>query len=309
MQTTNLRKMTLTSSEDELQLALLCTTPAEGQETKGILQLVHGMCEHKERYIPFMQFMSEHGWICVIHDHRGHGASVRYPNELGYFYEGGWKAMVNDVRLVSDRIRQEYPGQPLSMLGHSMGSMVVRSYLKENDDQLRKLVVCGSPSKNPAAGIGIRLCRHAIKHYGGMSRPRLIQKMSFGSFNKPFKHEGSPNAWICSDKKVVEAYDKNPLCQYQFTANGFYNLMSLMQDTYNKEGWKLRQPDLPVHFISGEQDPCIGSPKKFRKAVRFLQEAGYRQVTGKLYPGMRHEILNEIDKATVWKDVLDFLEK
>lgn len=298
----------LLSPEDELQLALLYCVPDEGKEIKGILQLVHGMCEHKERYIPFMQYMAGNGWICVIHDHRGHGESVHYPNELGYFYKGGWQAMVHDVKRVTEWIRTEFPGQKICMLGHSMGSMVVRSFLKENDSQIEKLIVCGSPSKNPAAGAGICLTNWIIRNFGGMSRPKMVQKMSFNSFNRRFRKEGSANAWICTDKAIVKAYDADPLCAYQFTANGFNNLLKLMKDTYGKEGWNLSHPELPIRFISGSDDPCLVSRKKFSKAVEFIRKVGYKNVTSHLYPGMRHEILNETDKELVWKDVLAFLE-
>ena len=140
-----------------------------------------------------------------------------------------------------------------------------------------------------------------------MSRPTLVQKLSFNSFNKKFKKEGSPNAWVCSDKGIQNAYDHDPLCQYQFTANGFYHLMSLMKETYETEGWQLKAPDLPIRFISGAEDPCMGNEKKFNQAVEFLRKVGYTNVSSHLYTGMRHEILNETDKSIVWKDVLDYL--
>ena len=297
----------LKASADDLQLAVIYTLP----QTKptGVLQLVHGMCEHKERYLPFMQFMSENGWICVLHDHRGHGASIKSPEDLGYFYDGGYQAMINDVEVVTGWIRNTFPGIKISMLGHSMGSMVVRSFLKEHDQELEKLIVCGSPSYDPASKMGILLTKFFIKKNGAKSRPALIQKISFNSFNKNFQKEGSPNAWVCSNKQIVEAYDKDPLCTYQFTANGFQNLFLLMQHAYGKEGWKLAKPSLPIHFISGADDPCLTNHKKFAQAVQFLKKVGYQQVTSHLYPNMRHEILNETDKALVWNDVLNFLNQ
>lgn len=217
--------------------------------------------------------------------------------------------MIHDVKVIADWIKSEFEGLDINMLGHSMGSMVVRSYLKKNDEQIEKLIVCGSPSYDPASRIGIKQTKRIIEKYGGMARPTLIQKMSFSSFNKKFKMEGSPNAWICSDMNIVKAYDKDPLCSYQFTANGFYNLFSLMQYTYDEAGWNISKPDLPIHFISGEEDPCIGTKAKFEKAVYFLKKIGYKNVSSKLYPHMRHEILNEKDKQTVWDDVLRFLSE
>ena len=304
-----LDKTQIQASSDNLKLSVMWSKPAESTQVRGILQLVHGMCEHKERYQAFMEFMSSNGWICIIHDHRGHGESIHYPNELGYFYTGGYEAMVEDVKIVQDWAKTKFPDLPVCLLGHSMGSMVVRCFLKKYDNQIQKLIVCGSPSNNPAAGIGIKLCHYFIHNYGDMSRPKLLQKMSFGSFNNKFRKESSPNAWVCSNPEVLKTYDNDPLCQFQFTANGFENLLKLMRSIYSKEGWDLNHPQLPIHFVSGEQDPCIGSQKKFNQAVELIRNIGYQNVTSHLYPKMRHEILNESDKQVVWNDLAEFLAK
>lgn len=301
------RELSLPASSDSLQLSVLTVAPSDG-EYKGVVQLVHGMCEHKERYIPFMRFLAENGYAVIIHDHRGHGASVHSQEDLGYFYEGGYRAMIEDVRLVGGLARELYPDRPLYLFGHSMGSMAVRAYCKRYDDEIDGLIVCGSPSYNPASGIGRNLAQCAGRRHGDHYRPKKIQQMAFGSFSKRFKDEPSANAWICSDPEVVAAYDANPLCNYQFTANGFVNLFGLMQDAYAKKGWRMAQPDLPIVFISGSEDPCLGNERKFNAAVKRMQQAGYSDVKSKLYPGMRHEILNEVDKAMVWNDVLIVLD-
>ncbi|MCR4824708.1 MAG: lysophospholipase [Bacteroidales bacterium] len=297
-----MKEMTLPASADGLALAMLVSTPET--DPRGVVQLVHGMCEHKERYIPFMEFLTEKGYVCVIHDHRGHGASVKSPEDLGYLYEGGWEAMVEDVRVVSDWIRRQWPGLDYTLFGHSMGSMVVRSFAKRYDDRLDRLFVCGCPSDNPAKGAGKMLASLYGRLRGWHYRPKLLQKMSFGSFNKPFEQEGWPAAWVCSDPELLEAYHKDPLCAYQFTANGFYHLMGLMQDCYSAKGWKMSRPGMPVYFISGAEDPCRVSDQALEQAVELMRRVGYKQVELKLYPGMRHEILNEKDKQTVWDDIL-----
>lgn len=302
----NFRHETVTASADNLPLDVLSVTPTTAPV--GILQLVHGMCEHKERYIPFMQYMAEHGWICIIHDHRGHGKSVYKTDDLGYFYSGGYRALVADIRKVTDLIRQRHPDLPLVLFGHSMGSMAVRAYVKDDDRGLAGLVVCGCPSYNKGSVLGRRLAILISFFAGGHARPKLLQKIGVGSFNLGFRHEGSPNAWVCSDPEIVAVYDRNPLCNYQFTANGFKNLFGLMQYAYNPKGWVLHNPDLPVRFVSGEADPCLIDRAHFEAAVERMREVGYRHVSSKLYPGLRHEILNEIGKEQVWADLLAHLE-
>ena len=299
-----MKEFTLDSSADGLKLAVAVS---EVQQPKAIVQLVHGMCEHKERYYAFMDWLSQQGILCVIHDHRGHGASVKEPEDLGYMYDGGWKALVNDIKVVGDWARAEYPGLKFVLFGHSMGSLAVRSYTKRYDDTIDGLFVCGSPSDNPAKGAGRLLARIAGLGNGGRKRPGLLQKMSFGAYNKAFENEGFASAWVCSDRKILEEYHKDPLCQYVFTANGFVNLMGLMQDCYSVAGWMVSKPGLPVHFISGAQDPCRISDEAFGKAAGNMRKVGYSAVDAKLYPGMRHEILNETDRIAVWNDILKMI--
>lgn len=302
------QKLELKSESDNLPISVLVSTPRNGMEVKGVVQLVHGMCEYKERYIPFMQFLNDNGYVTVIHDHRGHGASVLNGEDLGYFYDGGYIGMIEDARMVSEFIEQNYEGLPFFLFGHSMGSMVVRSYTKRYDKNLDGLIVCGSPSYNSSSKIGIKMAQREMKRNGEKSRPEWMQRMSFNSFNKKFKKEGSPNAWICSDKEVVKAYDNDSLCNYQFTANGFYNLFSLMQDAYSLSEWGMNNPQLPIMFISGEDDPCMINIRGFEKAQKRMEKVGYTNVEGKLYPGMRHEILNEAKKEIVWQDILQFID-
>ena len=301
-----MKEMTLPASADGLDLAMLVSVP-EGTP-RGVVQLVHGMCEHKERYVPFAEFLTANGYACVIHDHRGHGASVKSAEDLGYFYDGGWQALVEDIRVVCDWARAQWPGLDYTLFGHSMGSLAVRSFAKRYDGRIDRLFVCGCPSDNPAKGLGKALAGLFGRIRGWHYRPKLMQQMSVGAYNKPFKDEGWPAAWVCSDPDTLKAYHADPLCAYRFTANGFYGLLGLMQDCYDPKGWVVSRPELPVHFISGAEDPCRVSDEALAQAAELMRRVGYRHVDVKLYPGMRHEILNETDRQTVWNDVLEALE-
>ncbi|MBR5299915.1 MAG: alpha/beta fold hydrolase [Bacteroidales bacterium] len=296
----------LRSSYDDLNLSVLVISPKTSP--KAVVQFAHGMCEYKERYVPFMEFLCSQGYVCILHDHRGHGTSVKSEEDLGYFYSGGYEAVIGDVLTVNEHARKMFPDCPLYLFGHSMGSLAVRSFTKRHDDRIDGLIVCGSPSKNPAAGAGKILAKTIAAIKGERHRPALIQKIAFEGFNKKFSSEGT-NAWLSTEKENVRSYNADPLCGYCFTCNGFIGLFDLMMDTYSSKGWKIAKPQLPVHFIAGSDDPCITSLKDFDAAVGHMKAMGYMDVTSNTYEGLRHEILNETGKEKVWKDIASLLDR
>lgn len=277
------------------------------ENPKAAVVLVHGMAEHKKRYFPFMTWLSEQGFACVITDLRGHGADVP-ADDLGYFGKKGNELLIEDTLEVVRWTKSQYPGLKVFLFGHSMGSLIVRCFAKKFDAQIDGLVVCGSPSKNSAAGPGIILTQLIGLFKGKRYRSPLLEKLSTGAYEKRFAAEGLTNAWLSTNKANVQAYNNDPLCGFRFTANGYQGLMRLMQDTYDPDDWTVANPALPVHFIAGSEDPCIGSIKQFSEAVSFFRSRGYKTVTSKIYPGLRHEILNELGKEEVWRDVVAVLE-
>ncbi len=283
-----------------LQLMAAVTAPEHPQ---AAVVFVHGMAEHKERYYPFMNYLCELGYACVIYDQRGHGATARTPDELGYFGKDGLMNLIEDTHAVVRWTREQYPGLKVFLFGHSMGSMVARSFAKKYDDEIDGLVVCGSPSDNGAAGMGILVTRLIQLFKGDHFRSKKVAMMIFGPHTRKFKIEGIRNAWLSSDKDNVVKYNEDPLCGFLFTLNGYRVVMQLTQQTYSPRGWAVKKPDMPVHFLAGSADPCIITTDHFSKAVSFFRSRGYRQVTSKVYPGLRHEVLNELGKEEVWKDV------
>lgn len=295
------------SELDGLSLEVLTISPEN--QIKGIIQISHGMAEHKERYIPFMEYMAQKGYVAVIHDHRGHGNSIKSKEDLGYFYDETAEHIVEDLHQITQWIKTKYPNQPITLLGHSMGSMVVRKYIKKYDSKINKLIICGSPSKNPFTGLAIILTKMIKKIKGEHYRSKFIQKLAFGSYNKKFQNGISENKWICSDVKVVENYDQDKLCGFTFTTNGFINLFTLMKEIYQKHGWQLKNKDLSILFIAGSDDPVIISKEKWEQSQKFLSKVGYKNIKQKLYEKMRHEILNESGKELVWKDIILWIER
>jgi len=247
-----------------------------------------------------MNYLAGLGFVCVISDLRGHGESVKCPEDLGYMYNGGWKALVEDLEVVRSWAAGKWPDLEYTLFGHSMGSLAVRCHVKRYDRYIDRLFVCGSPSYNPAATAGKFLSDVFAFFKGDHYRPALLQNMSFGAYNKPFASEGYSSAWVCSNKQILEEYHHDPLCQYVFTANGFSNLLGMMTDCYSDKGWAMSRPDMPVYFISGEEDPCRGTDEQHCKSVSLMKRVGYRNVESKLFPKMRHEILNETGKESVY---------
>ncbi len=303
----NIETFTVESATDKLPLSCAVYEP-EG-EKKGIFQIVHGMCEYKERYADFMRFLAANGFVAAAHDHRGHGASVKTEADLGWFGDRKAKAIVEDAVQITRLLKKKYPGLPVTLFGHSMGSMVVRCYIQNYDREIDKLVVCGSPSKNSFAGVGVALANSIALFKGCRHRSAALAQLSTGNGDKKFAGEPGKNVWLTRDKKIVEAYNADPRCNFTFTCNGFENLFRLMQKTYAKGRYLVKNPTLPVFFVSGSDDPVLVSEEKWFKAQQLLRAVGYRNVSGKLYHQMRHEILNEQGRDEVFADLLEFASR
>ncbi len=294
----------LISKRDSLPLEVALIVPEE--TPKGIVQISHGMAEHKERYFPFMKFLADHGYIALIHDHRGHGASVRSQSDLGFFYTKKPEDIAEDLFAVTEYVQKRYPGIPVFLFSHSMGTMVARVFLQNHDNAVRKAILCGPPTQNPLSPVGIAMVRINALFFGMHHRSCFLDRLTFGTYARKGEEK---NSWVCSDAEVLKNYASDPLCGYIFTNNGFLNLYRMMRRCFQKSAWKVQNRNLPVLVIAGADDPVIQNPEKFRRLVGFLSDVGYRHVTSKLYPGLRHELLNEVGKEHIWNDILRFLEE
>lgn len=302
--TSEYRKMI--SDIDGVSIDVLLVKP--NTEPKAVCQLVHGMSEYKERYMPLMEYLANMGYLCIIHDHRGHGKSVKNKDDLGYFYKGGGFATIEDIHQITMVVKKEYPNIPCYLFGHSMGSMAVRAYCKKYDSDINGLIVCGSPSYNSAAGVGMVIVDALTKMKGDKYKSKFCENLFVRVFNKNFKTEGSDFAWLSVNKDNVKRYENDELCGFPFTLNGYTALLYQMKEAYSKEGWNIAKPDMPIHFISGEFDPCMTNIKSFMQAVEHMKNIGYNNVSYKLYKDMRHEILQENDNGTVISDIANLLE-
>lgn len=274
----------------------------------GIIQFVHGMAEHKERYEQVMTYFTKQGYICLIHDHRGHGTEAANRNDLGYFYDDtGW-GLVEDVHQITMYIRQRNPDLPVILFGHSMGSLIVRAVCSRYDGDYQGLIVCGSPSKNAFANVGVCIAKLLRLWRGDRYRSDGIQQMLFGKFHKTFDKQ-EKNSWLCSDTKVVNQYNEDPACGFVFTLNGFLSLFHLMYYVYRAHNWHVKHADMPILFLSGEDDPCLVNERKFKNAHQFMKRLGYVHVSAILYEGMRHEILLERNHMLVFRDIKQWIDE
>lgn len=284
------------------------TYPPEGVQPIGVMEFVHGMCEKRQRYAETLKYFNNKGFICAISDTRGHGENILTNEDLGYFGEDGYKGLVDDVHEFTMYLKREFPKLPLILIGHSMGSLIVRTYLKKNSREVDAVVISGSPSNRSFVKLGKSFVKFIALFRGWHYRSPMIEKMVNGPFEKPFAKEGIVNCWLSTDRHIVELYNSDPLCGFTFTLNGYYTLFSLVQQVYSKMGWTSKNPSLPVMFISGADDPCRKNDYAFKKAVMHLKRCGYPNTYYKLYQDMRHELFNEKGKLEVYKDILKFLE-
>jgi alpha-beta hydrolase superfamily lysophospholipase len=278
------------------------------EEPKAILQIAHGMTEHIARYEPFMTYLAENGFVVCGHDHLGHGTTAEASGEFGYFAKkDGHRIVCEDVYAFGKAVRKDYPGIPFFLMGHSMGSFIARLAVSNHPDACDALVVMGTSGKNPLSFPGLLVARIIRKLRGEKFVSRFVLSVAFSSYNKRTENE-HPYAWLTRDKKELEKRDGDPFCAFLFTVAAMCDLI-LLQSLCNKRRWYASiRKDLPILIVSGDADPVGNYGKGVEEVYESLIAEGVTDVSRKLYPGMRHEILNEIDREPVWKDILDFLQ-
>lgn len=294
----------LNSNFDNLKIEVAISKP--NGRAKGIVQISHGMGECKERYFDFMNFLTENGYICIINDHRGHGNSVEKEEDFGYFYTEDIVAIVEDLHQVTEYIRQKHKKLDIYLFSHSMGTLVARNYLKKYDNEIKKVILCGPPTKNDLAGLGVGIAKFLKVFQGEEVRSKFLDKLSMGGFNKGYI---KPNEWLCSNPEVVDEYNANDKIGFTFTINGFINLFKLMKGAFNKSDWEVKNPDLDILVIAGADDPVIQNKKKFEELIEFLKGIGYKNIDSKLYENKRHELLNEVGKGEIYQSILEYIKK
>lgn len=301
----------LDSTDGNSKLHTYIWTPsADAGEVRGVVQIIHGMAEHTARYEDFACELCGHGYIVAGLDHCGHGLSVSDPEQLGHLpMKKGADILVNDAHNFSLILRGAYPDAPFFLFGHSMGSFVTRRFVTDFPEGLAGAVISGTGQQPvPLSLSGNMLCRVLGKRFGETHRSALVDGMAAGGYAKGIKDARTPVDWLSYNVENVDKYIADPLCGFMFSVGGYEAVTNLTAEIATTSHAKEIPADMPLFFVSGIDDPVGDCGKGVVAAVKMYREAGVRDVDMILYPGMRHEILNEDDKAKVYVDVLNWLE-
>ena len=278
---------------------------------RGVVQIIHGMCEYAERYAHFAEFLAANGYIVCGEDHAGHGKSAAAKDDLGWFNQKrSLDTVIADVRTLHEMMKSEASGLPYFIMGHSLGSFFCSKYISLYGRELAGAIIMGTGFKGKALmNTALTLTRLNATFKGWRNRSKFIKSIAFGSYNKRFKAENNPLSWLSVDTENTAKYKANELCNFNFTNNGYYVMFKAIKSACSKKTISAVPKELPVYFVSGSCDPVGGYGKEVIRAYGKFRRAGIQKVDITLYDGARHEILNDICKNQTYADLLNFINK
>jgi len=276
----------------------------EGQPS-CVIQILHGLGEHGDRYARFAAKAVERGFAVCIHDHRGHG---KYTNELRHFAgASGWQQLVADSELVNDYVQQKFDGAPVVLLGHSMGSYVAQTFTIQCGSRLSGLILSASTWPSRLQLVPARLLAHIEAfRLGSRGESALLNKIGFGNFNKPFKPARTELDWLSRDEAEVDKYVSDPLCGGPYSCGLWLGLLSGLFDLASDTTISRIRSDLPILITGGESDPVGGDRGMTRLAMHYAQTS-HQRIKVRVYAEGRHEMLNETNRDEVTSDWLDWV--
>jgi len=283
-------------------------TPA-GQP-RAVVQILHGIAEFAQRYDAFAEYLTAHGFLVVAEDHMGHGQSINGEGIQGYFHGGWFTAVEDSMQLMADT-KAEYPDLPYFLFGHSMGSFMARTILSKYPDcGLAGAVICGT-GWQPAFALPalIKVVETICKKGDETSPNEKLQGLVFGGYNKKVEHPRTPFDWLSRDTKIVDAYIAHPLCGFTASAGLLREMMKGIHYIEQKENLQRMNRQLPVFFIAGGDDPVGSYGKGVQTCAEAFRKNGMEDVSVRIYPLCRHEILNEINREEIFEDILQWIEK
>lgn len=266
---------------------------------RALVQIVHGMSEHKERYLDFIKFLNDYGFTVIISDLRGHGKSVNEQYPLGHIES--IDELIDDQMVVTNYIKKDNPGLDLYMFSHSFGTCISRNYIMKHDDEIKKLVLSGTVGYNSGAKLGVKIGKKRMKKDKYQKSKLLFAFTNNLSFKDKFD-------WLSYNKENIKNYEADPLCGFHFDVSGYYTLFQSVLNLAKIEMYECKNKDLNILSVSGIDDRTTLHTKGIKKVLGFLNEAGYKNTNFIEYPNMKHEILMEEDKDKVLKDILQFFE-
>ena len=299
------------SSDGHSRISAEVYTPEEAPAmVQAVVQVSHGMCEYVGRYEDFARELCRHGIVLCGSDHLGHkNTALLNRSKLGFFGAiGARRFLVEDMELLRLEMAERYPEVPYFLLGHSMGSFLARLYAPRFGRHLDGIILSGTAGKNSAAGRGRLLARAICGARGDRYISKTLYDLSNGAYAAAFPEDG-PAGWLSRDGEVCRAYLADRYCTFPFTASAYYELFSMLEEC-NAGRWYQQMPKgLPVYLIAGDRDPVGGQGAGPREVYRGLAMAGCADVRCTLYPGARHEVLNETNREEVYGDILGWLDE
>lgn len=265
---------------------------------KAVIQIIHGLKEHKKRYYDFADYLNKNGYAVFMSDNRGHGYSVSDEYPLSYMAD--IHLLVKDQFEITKYIKSKYTNIPVYLLGHSYGSIIARTYLQNHDTEITKLILSGTVAYNNFVNIGLMLGKiiNAIK--GEKGKSVFLQAVA----------DSDDISWVCSNPETMEQYKKDHFCTgYKYMNISIYNIFKAMKELHNIKQYKCQNQNLQILSITGEKDPVTKGKRGISDSLSTLKKIGYRNIENIVYKDMLHEVLNETNKEQVYKDVLNFMEK
>ena len=275
---------------------------------KAVVHVAHGMAEHSARYAPLAEALTGAGYAVYANDHRGHGKTATTPDQLGFF-EGGLERVLTDlVELVAFE-KNEHPGLPVALFGHSMGSFFTQRLMQTHGAEFQAVVLSGSAGKpNLLAAAGRSIARLERLRLGSHGKSRLIRALAFDAFNKPFNPKPTRFEWLSRDRAEVDTYATDPLCGFGCSIELWVGVLDLLRDLALPERQARIPKSLPVYVFSGSEDPAGDRTRSVQQLLGALRTAGLTDVTHRFYEGGRHEMLNETNRAEVVHALLAWLD-
>lgn len=277
------------------------------ENPKAVIQIIHGMEEHQERYEAFATFLNQNGYSVVTSDLRGHGTTAEH---LGHFKDQkGYLALIEDQIQIRKWITKHNTGIPVYLFAHSMGTIISRVLLQTESMQYEKVALSGYPCYQTMSPAGIPVTTALRLLRGPKYKSKLVQHLSVELFNNAIKNPVTDADWVCANPDTVQAYLNDPYCGIGFTCSAFNDLYHLVIQMHKPKAYQNVHADMPILMLRGMEDPCTGGTKGTADSIRVLSKAGFTQIKRIDYPGMRHEILNEKEYTLVYQDIADFFNR
>ncbi len=303
------KEITYPSSDGKSTVFAEIFVPISGNP-RGVVQLSHGMIDHTGRYEALADFFTGAGFVFAGNNHLGHGKTASSLSDLGFFAErDGYKYVIDDLKKMNEILHDEYPGVPLVLFGHSMGSFIARLYTEKYPNTIDAHIIHGTGGKNPAAPAGKALVSILRAFFGGRHRSKLVTAIAFGSYNSHYDKSEGANAWLTRDVKRVADRDTDPYATYIFTLSAYYDLFTMLSASNSKEWFENYPKSMPTLIISGEDDPVGNYGKGVRSVHSSLENSGVSDLTLKIYPNARHELFNEINREEAMGDMLSWITR